>query len=165
MGVREFCFPVYVRGYLVARSCLTLSDPMDWSPPGSSVHGDSPGKNTGLSCHALLQEIFPTPGLPHSGRFFTRWATREVFTDCKLPLNRAGELESTVSLPYKERFRQCHVSGELQVSGNPERSQQPGGRMWVNGGWERWKQLLPPSLGWTSGRSGIPWVLLTVPGS
>ena len=23
----------------VAQSCLTLSDPMDWGPPGSSVHG------------------------------------------------------------------------------------------------------------------------------
>ena len=30
-------------------------DPMDCSPPGSSVHGDSPGKNTGVGCHALLQ--------------------------------------------------------------------------------------------------------------
>ena len=30
------------------------------SLPGSSVHGDSPGKNTGVSCHALLQGIFPT---------------------------------------------------------------------------------------------------------
>ena len=28
---------------------------MDSSPPGSSVHGDSPGKNTGVGCHALLQ--------------------------------------------------------------------------------------------------------------
>ena len=40
----------------------------DCSPPGSSVHGDSPGKNTGVGCHALLQGIFPTqrlnPGLP-----------------------------------------------------------------------------------------------------
>ena len=39
------------------------------SPPGSSVHGDSPAKNTGVGCHALLQGIFPTqgsnPGLPH----------------------------------------------------------------------------------------------------
>ena len=35
---------------------------MDCSPPGSSVHGDSPGKNTGVACHALLQGIFPTPG-------------------------------------------------------------------------------------------------------
>ena len=53
--------------YLVTQLCLTLCDPMDCSPPGSSAHGDSPGKNTEVSCHALLQEIFPTqelnPGL------------------------------------------------------------------------------------------------------
>ena len=34
----------------VAQSCLTLCDPVDCSLPGSSVHGDSPGKNTGLPC-------------------------------------------------------------------------------------------------------------------
>ena len=45
---------------LVAQSCLTLFDPVDRSPPGSSVHGDSPGKNTGVGSHALLQGIFPT---------------------------------------------------------------------------------------------------------
>ena len=28
--------------------CLTLCNPMECSPPGSSVHGDSPGKNTGV---------------------------------------------------------------------------------------------------------------------
>ena len=57
------------RACLVAQSCLTLCDPMDCSPPGFSVHGDSPGKSTGVGCHALLQGIFPTqgsnPGLPH----------------------------------------------------------------------------------------------------
>ena len=41
---------------------------MDCSPPGSSVHGDSTSKNTGMGCHALLQRIFLTqgsnPGLP-----------------------------------------------------------------------------------------------------
>ena len=36
---------------LVAQSCLTLCDPMDCSPPGSSVQGDSPGKNIGVGCH------------------------------------------------------------------------------------------------------------------
>ena len=41
-----------------AQSCPTLCDLMDCSPPGFSVHGDSPGKNTGMSCHALLQGIF-----------------------------------------------------------------------------------------------------------
>ena len=37
------------------QSCLILCDAMDQSPPGSAVHGDSPGKNTGVGCHALLQ--------------------------------------------------------------------------------------------------------------
>ena len=41
-------------------SCPTLYNPMDCSPPGSSIHGESPGKNTGVGCHALLQGIFPT---------------------------------------------------------------------------------------------------------
>ena len=40
-----------------------LHYPMDCSPPGSSVHGDSPNKNTGVGCHTLLQGIFPTQGL------------------------------------------------------------------------------------------------------
>ena len=56
--------------------CDILCDIMDYSPQGSSVHGDSPGKNTGVGCHALPQGIFPTQGL-NPGRFFTIWATRE----------------------------------------------------------------------------------------
>ena len=40
--------------HLVAQSCLTRCNPMDCSLPGSSVHGDSPGKNTGVGCHASL---------------------------------------------------------------------------------------------------------------
>ena len=47
---------------LVTQSRLTLSDPMDCSLPGSSIHGDSPGKNTGVGCYALLQGIFPIHG-------------------------------------------------------------------------------------------------------
>ena len=45
---------------LVPQSCPTLCNPMYFIPPDSSVHGDSPGKNTGVGCHALLQEIFQT---------------------------------------------------------------------------------------------------------
>ena len=39
---------------------------MNCSLSGSSVHGNSPGKTTGVGCHALLQGIVPTQGLnPH----------------------------------------------------------------------------------------------------
>ena len=48
---------------LATQLCPTLCDPMDCSLSGSSVHGDSPGKNTGMGCHALLQGIFQTEGL------------------------------------------------------------------------------------------------------
>ena len=54
---------------LVTQLRPTLWDPMDCSPPGSSVHGVSLGKKTGVGCQALLQGIFLTqglnPGLPH----------------------------------------------------------------------------------------------------
>ena len=48
---------------LVSQSCLTLWDPIDCSLPGSSVHGDSSSKNTGMGCHFLLQGL--NPGLMH----------------------------------------------------------------------------------------------------
>ena len=36
--------------------------PHGCGPPGSSVHVDSPGKNTGVGCHAFLHGICPTQG-------------------------------------------------------------------------------------------------------
>ena len=42
---------------------------------------NSPGKNTGVGCHSLLQGIFPTQGLNlgllHCRQFLYGWATRE----------------------------------------------------------------------------------------
>ena len=39
---------------------LTLCNPLNCSPSGSTVHGNSPGKIFGVGCHVLLQEIFLT---------------------------------------------------------------------------------------------------------
>ena len=47
---------------LLAQSCPTLCNPVDCSPPGSSLHGDSPGQNTRVGSRSLLQGIFPTQG-------------------------------------------------------------------------------------------------------
>ena len=67
MGSRVGRFSSHVL-YLIAQLPPTLCNSMDCSLPGSSVHGDSPGKNTGVGCHVLLQGFFPNqgshPGLP-----------------------------------------------------------------------------------------------------
>ena len=48
------------------QSCLTLCDPMDYSPLVSFCPWGSPGKNTGVGCHVLFQGIFPTQEVnPH----------------------------------------------------------------------------------------------------
>ena len=47
----------------VTQLCLILCHPVDCSLPGSSVHGISQAKNTGVGCHFLLQGIFPTQGI------------------------------------------------------------------------------------------------------
>ena len=67
---------------LVTQLCPTLCDSMDYSPPGSSVHGDFPGEDTGVDCHALLQgssQPRDQTQVSHIvGRFFTIWAIRET---------------------------------------------------------------------------------------
>ena len=85
----ELCCPItcsypstcYAVLCLVSQSCLTHWDPMDCSLPGSSVHGDSAGKNTGVGCHALLPGDFPNPGIKPRSRTlqansFTDWANQ-----------------------------------------------------------------------------------------
>ena len=67
------------------QSCLTLCDPMDCSLPPLLCPWDSPGKNTGVGCHALLQGILPIGGLKlcllwllHRRQILYRCATREA---------------------------------------------------------------------------------------
>ena len=83
---------------LCAQSCLTFCNPMDWSPPGSSVHGFSRQEYwTGLP--------FPSPGdLPNpgikpaspalAGRSFATRLPGKLQKDAGLPQKLSGE-EST----------------------------------------------------------------------
>ena len=50
-----FPSPMHESESEVAQLRSTLLDPMDCSLPGSSIHGDFPGKSTGVGCHCLLQ--------------------------------------------------------------------------------------------------------------
>ena len=61
---------------LVAKSCLTLCDPMDGNPPGSSVHGILQARILEWAAISSSRGIFPTRGsnlclLYLAGGFFT----------------------------------------------------------------------------------------------
>ena len=59
-----FCFVVCGSACVYAKSlqsCSNLCNPMDCSPTGSSVRGDSSGKNIGVGCRALLLGNLPDP--------------------------------------------------------------------------------------------------------
>ena len=124
MPHKELWIYVCVVLCLAAQSCPTLCDPMDCSPPSSSIHADSPGKNTGVGCHALLQGISSTqgwnPGLPHGRQILYQlshqgspriqeWVaypfSRELFNpgiELGSPALQADFLQ--VELPRKPRF-------------------------------------------------------------
>ena len=71
---------VYTHAQLL-QSCPTLCNPMDYSLPSSSVHGDSSGKNTGVGCHFLFQGR-RNPGLMSpalTGGFFTTSTTWKAY--------------------------------------------------------------------------------------
>ena len=61
----------------VIQSCLTLCDSIGCSLPGSSVHGDSPGKNTGASRGSSQPRDWTQASWVVS-RHFTVWATGEA---------------------------------------------------------------------------------------
>ena len=63
-------------GCIHTQSYPTLCHPMDYSPPGSSVHGISPGKNTGVGCHFLLQGIFSSRDQTHVSHI--SWIGRQI---------------------------------------------------------------------------------------
>ena len=82
--------------------CLTLCDPMDCGPPSRLLcPWDSPGKNTGVGCHALLQGIFPTqrmnPSLLHC-----RWILYHLSHQGS-PLNRDTVSKNNQFLLGKKR--------------------------------------------------------------
>ena len=71
-----------IKVYSVAKSCPALWDPMDWSLPGSSVHGISQARILEwitISFSRGSSQLMDQTQVSHiEGRFFTIWATREA---------------------------------------------------------------------------------------
>ena len=77
---------------------------MNCSLPGSSVHGDFPGKKIGVGCHLLLQGIFPTrgsnPGILHCSWTLYQLSYQGSQYICILELNRLGGTKPIYNYGY-----------------------------------------------------------------
>ena len=72
---------IYTFVLCCAQSCLTLCDPLDYSPPGSSVHGILQARILGWVAMPFSRGSFQPrdrTGVSCAGEFFTSWATREA---------------------------------------------------------------------------------------
>ena len=131
---------------LVAQSCLTLCDPMDCSPPGSSVHGGSPGKNTGLRCYALLQGIFPTQGSTPVSHIAGKLFTSEPLGKPKNTGGGGPPFSRGSSQPRNRTRVSCIAGGFFTSSATREALRKnTGPKIWVcSGPWfireDRWLQ-------------------------
>ena len=116
---------------LVVQSCLTLQDPIDCSPWGSSVHGILQARIlewvTISSSKGSSQPKDGTQASCIAGRLFTVWATKEVTRH--LLKNRIHDFKvrqkqkSTVSL-----YRNC----QSWKKGNPNDDTEPHHKTWVH---------------------------------
>ena len=87
---------------ICAQSCPSLCDPMDCSLPASAVHGISPGNDTGVGCHSLLQGIFLTRG---SNPCLLHWQADS------LPLSHLGNLKFTWEPPDRSNISLLNLKG------------------------------------------------------
>ena len=102
--------------YLITELCLTFCHPVDWGPPGSSVHWISQARILEWG-HFLLWGIFPTQGLNPSllpGRQIPyHWATWEAPNTSWVYLkirgrNKGADISSS---SIKEKIRKTYTVG------------------------------------------------------
>ena len=106
---------------VLSHPVMSDCDPMDHSLPGTSVHRDSLGENTGVGCHALLQGIFPTQGW-NPGLLHCRWILYQ--------LSHKGIPFSHKSLfnPHHTHKKESHKVGSERLNNVPKVAKLGSGR-------------------------------------
>ena len=90
------------------QSCLTLHDPMDCSPPGSSVHEISQAR--------ILELPFPSPGdLPGPGTEPASPVSPTLQTD-SLPLSHWGSPRMQLGFPKEHRTFKCYICSDIKLT-------------------------------------------------
>ena len=119
-------FPSPMQESEVAQSCPTLSDPMDCSPPGSSVHGifqasvPEWGAVAFSNTHLGPLQIFPPSSFPpyHAGfssHFLTPALQTPHFLSCALQIKSKGKQNKNKI----HRKRPKDLAGSKEGNGNP----------------------------------------------
>ena len=84
--------------------------PQRWQPTNLFCPWDSPGKNTGVGCHALLQGIFPTQGSNPRLLCFLHWQVGS------LPLSHLGSLSAVpAAAAAAESLQSCLTFAALRT--------------------------------------------------
>ena len=99
----------------VAQLCPTLCDPLDWSPPGSSVLGDSQARMLEWVAMSSSRGSFQTRAQTQvsctAGGFFTDWATREAKKMESLCCTLEANLYSkSATLQLKKKTKKLSIS-------------------------------------------------------
>ena len=125
MIISQNCLKGFPKSVVQSLSHVQLfCTPMDYTSPGSFVHGNSPGKTTGVGCHTLLQGIFSSQGqnpgilhrrqiLYHLCQYFESRMQANLYSSFILRLNPSILLSMKSSLVLTKRLSH-HVFMFLQ---------------------------------------------------
>ena len=103
----------------VAQLCPIFCDPVDCSPPGSSIHGIFLGKSTGVRCHCLLLCDKPTANIVLSDEklkaFPLRSGTRKWWPLSPLLFNILLEVLA-IAIREEKEMKEIQTGKEIKLS-------------------------------------------------
>ena len=99
------------------QSCPTLFNLVDCSLPGPSVHGDSPGKNTGAGCRAIpLQGVFPAQRANPGLSCLLHWQVGSLPLVPPKETHLKGELQFKALLERRKAFQHLIISLQIVLA-------------------------------------------------